>query len=254
MLQRAAPYSSALTIPPESGAALLAEVISLNKVTVNEDSFGAIISLNDLAALEMRYYRNNILHTYILHSLVCRVLECHAKITTTSIVEQVQQLLLLIKTELFLWGSESDMVANIEASLNTLSELNIVQQDIDGNWLLLEANNLRSKSRILAECVDETIQRLAIICSLIERLAPLNKASFEEKVVSIAKRLSVLNNISAPEFIDKKAQSMLIGTMQKLEYITNNDEGQLIPTETLKPLKDIIINLTDIEVLQSIAR
>jgi len=254
ILQRAAPYSSTLTIPSGSGKELLAEVISLNKVTVNEDSFGAIISLDASAALEMRYYRNNILHTYILHSLVCRVLECHAKITTTSLVKQVQRLLLLIKTELFLWGSENDMTAHIENSLNTLAELNIAQQDSDEHWLLLEENNLRSKSRILAECVDETVQRLAIICSLMERLAPLDKANFEDKVVSIAKRLSVLNNINAPEFIDKKAQSMLIGAMQNLEYITKNDEGQLIPTEALKPLKDIVINLTDIEVLQSIAR
>ena len=102
--------------------------------------------------------------------------------------------------------------------------------------------------------MDETVQRLAIICSLIDRLAPLDKSSFEEKVVSIAKRLSVLNNINAPEFVDKKAQSMMIGAMQNLEYITKNDDGQLVPTETLKPLKKIIINLTDIEVLQSIAR
>lgn len=254
MLQRAAPYSTELTVPPESGAELLAEVIALNKVTVNEDSFGEIISLDESATLEMRYYRNNILHTYVLHAFVCRVLECNAKVSTVIIVEQVQMLLQLIKSELFLWGSNDEMRINIETTLAVLSELNIVQQNNEGNWSLLEANNLRSKSRILAECVDETIQRFAIICSLIYRLSPIDKASFEDKVVSIAKRLCVLNSISAPEFIDKKAQSMLISSMQKLKYIDRNEEGQLIPTESLKPLKDIVVNLTDIEVLQSIAR
>jgi len=37
MLQRAAPYSPELTVPNESGAEILDDVISLNKVTVNED-------------------------------------------------------------------------------------------------------------------------------------------------------------------------------------------------------------------------
>ena len=254
MLQRSAPYSTELTVPPESGTELLAEVIALNKVTVNEDSFGEIISLDESATLEMRYYRNNILHTYVLHAFVCRVLECNAKVSTSTIVKQVQILLQLIKSELFLWGSDDEMRTNIETTLSVLSELNIAQQNDDGNWSLMEDNNLRSKARILAECIDETIQRFAIICSLIYRLSPIDKASFEEKVVSIAKRLCVLNNISAPEFIDKKAQSMLISSMQKLGYIDRNEDGQLVPTESLKPLKDIVVNLTDIEVLQSIAR
>jgi len=254
MLQRAAAYSPELTVPNESGAEILDDVISLNKVTVNEDSFGAIVSLTESAALEMRYYRNNILHTYVLHAIVCRALECSPGITTQTLIAQIPQLLLIIQTELFLWGTEDDMRQGIKATLDAFAELNIAQQNSQGQWSLLEANNLRSKSRILAECVDETVQRLAIFCSLIERLSPLNKASFEEKSVSIAKRLSVLNNINAPEFIDKKAQSTLIHTMQKLNYITLNDNGELIPTDDLKPLKDIVITLTDIEVLQSIAR
>jgi glycerol-3-phosphate O-acyltransferase len=254
MLQRAAPYSSELTVPKESGAELLADVISLNKVTVNEDSFGTIISLDESAALEMRYYRNNILHTYVLHALLCRVLECNKNISTSLIIEKMQPLLLLIKSELFLWGTTQDIATNIQASLNALVEMNIAQQDDEGNWSLLEANNQRSKSRILAECIDESIQRLAIICSLIYRLSPINKSSFEDSVVSIAKRLCVLNNISAPEFIDKKAQSLLIGRMQKLGYISFNETGELMPSESLTPLKEIILNLTDVEVQQSISR
>lgn len=253
-LQRTAPYSSELTIPKESGAQLLAEVIALNKVTVNDDSFGTIISLGESDALEMRYYRNNILHTYVLHAFVCRVLECNSGITTTAIIEQIQPLLLLIKSELFLWGTPQDMSANIEASINALACLKLIEQNEQGGWLLLEENNQRSKTRILAESVDETIQRLAIICSLIYRLSPIAKSSFEDNVVSIAKRLSVLNNIEAPEFIDKKAQSLLITTMQKSGYITVNSEGQLIPTDALTPIKDIIIHLTDIAVQQSISR
>jgi glycerol-3-phosphate O-acyltransferase len=253
-LQRKSPYSSQLTVPPESGYELLAEVIALNKVTVNEDSFGTIISLTDSAILEMRYYRNNILHTYMLHSLVSRVLECNTKMSTADVVLQVKPLMSLIKPELFLWGTEDDTEKHVELSLHALTDMGAISLNKEGFWVLSEESNQRSQLRMLAECVDETIQRFAIITSLIYRLSPLDKATFEDKVVAIAKRLSVLNNINAPEFIDKKAQSILINSMQKQEYLMMDEDGKIIPTPHLASLKEIVVGLTDIEVLQSIAR
>ena len=106
----------------------------------------------------------------------------------------------------------------------------------------------------MAECIDESLQRLAIITSLITRLAPLSKRDLETKVVAIAKRLSVLNNINAPEFIDKRAQSTLIATIREQGYIEVNDEGLLVTSESMVNIKASIVNLVDIEVLQSIAR
>ena len=60
-IQTFAPYSDQVNIPEESGASLLTHVIDLNKVMVNKDSLGEIISLSPVGILEMQYYRNNIL-------------------------------------------------------------------------------------------------------------------------------------------------------------------------------------------------
>ena len=95
---------------------------------------------------------------------------------------------------------------------------------------------------------------LTIIASLISQLAPIAKKDLEQKVVAIAKRLSVLNNINAPEFIDSKAQSALINEMKNQALITNNDEQLIVPNSTLDVLKSTVRNLVDISVLQSIAR
>jgi glycerol-3-phosphate O-acyltransferase len=106
----------------------------------------------------------------------------------------------------------------------------------------------------LAECVDESLQRLAIITSLISRLGPISKRDLEAKVVAIAKRLSVLNNINAPEFIDKRAQATLINSIREQGYISMNDDGLLVASDSMPDIKATVINLVDIEVLQSIAR
>ncbi len=253
-IQRNAPYSPQITIPEENGAALLEHVISLNKVTVSEDSFGTIISLNKSASLEMRYYRNNILHTYTLMALVCKLLTHNSKIPHEQLTLQTINILTTLKDDLFLWQSPEQISQQVAQVLTALERLDIAKQTKAHFWSLTDNTQLLNHVHLMAECVDESLQRLAIITSLVTRLAPLSKRELEEKVVAIAKRLSVLNNITAPEFIDKKAQATLINTLRELGYIQLNEEGLLMISETMPKLKTSVTNLVSIEVLQSIAR
>ena len=253
-MQRQAPYSASLTIPQENGTQLLEHVISLNKVTINQDSFGEIISLSDSAILEMRYYRNNILHTFVLPALVCRLLECNSKINITELVKQTQNIMILLKDDLFLWQDNEQIEIQISQVLTVLEDADIVTQCQSGFWALGSDSALLSHVHFMAETLDESLQRLTIIATLATRLGPLSKRDLEEKVVAIAKRLSVLNNISAPEFVDKKAQATLINAMKEQHYLTVTDDGLLSATEHMATFKNSVSNLVSIEVLQSIAR
>ena len=253
-LQRQAPFSKQLTIPEETGEALLTHVISLNKVTTTEDSFGSLVSLSETANLEMRYYRNNILHTYVVPALVCRLLDKHSKINQDELVTKVQSLTALLKADLYLYQETKHVGQQTLEILHALQNMGIAKQSEENFWSLTDDTKLLSQVHAMAECIDESLQRLAIITSLITRLAPLSKRDLETKVVAIAKRLSVLNNINAPEFIDKRAQSTLIATIREQGYIEVNDEGLLVTSESMVNIKASIVNLVDIEVLQSIAR
>ena len=253
-IQREAPYSEQLTIPQESGAELLAHVISLNKVTISKDSFGTIISLNDSASLEMSYYRNNILHTYVLSSLVCRLLTHNSKISHEQIVTQSITLLATLKGDLFLFQTPQQITLQVEQVLAALENSEIIKQTKANFWSLTEDSQLLNQVHLMAECIDESLQRLAIITSLATRLTPLTRRELEQKVVAIAKRLSVLNNITAPEFIDKKAQATLINTLREQGYMALNQEGMLTVCSSMATLKHSVTSLVSIEVLQSIAR
>lgn len=254
MMQRQAPYSAELTVPEESAKELMQHVIDLKKVTVDTDSFGAIVSLSDSAALEMRYYRNNILHTYMIPALICRILERTAKVTVEELTLQVSRIILIVKQDLFLWQDNDTIAAQILANIAALSDNGFIKHSKAGFYSLTDDNQKRAQVHIMGECIDETMQRLAIICSLTSRLAPVKKSELEEKVVTIAKRLSVLNNINAPEFIDKKAQAVLINAMKEQGYIGIDEEGLYVENSSLQPIKAMVTNLVDIEVLQSIAR
>ncbi len=254
MIQRSAPYSEQLTLPEQNGQQLLDDAIALNKVSIEADSFGDIISLGDSAALEMRYYRNNILHIFMLPALICRILDRTAKINQQEIVSQVQRVIPLLKRDLFLWQDQEELTKQTEQILGTLEQHQLAKQSKAGFWSLVSDTNSLNKIRILGECAEETLQRLTIITSLLKQLSPITKGEFSDKVVAIAKRLSVLNNINAPEFIDKKAQMTLINAMREHSYIGVDSDGKLIATDNMPSLNSCVSNLVDISVLQSILR
>ncbi len=253
-LQRQAPYSELLTLPEESGEALLAHVISLDKVTVEVDSFGAIISLSESATLEMRYYRNNILHTYLLPSLICRIIERNSKINQEELLQQVQPLIQLNKNDLFLWQEPQHIIEQTENILHVLITMQIIKRSKAGFISIVENNQARTHIMLMGECIDESLQQFAIITYLINRSGAISKKILETQVNAIAKRLSVLNDINTPELIDTKAQTKLITTMVKQGYINTDEENKLIASDKLTQFTTIIMQLIDIDVLQSITR
>ncbi len=253
-IQQSAPYSTQLTMPQTSAKVLLNETIELNKVTVNTDSFGKIISLSESAAIEMSYYRNNILHCYLLPSLVCRMLSKVSKITQQVMQQQIVQIISLISKDFFLWQDAETINHQVSQVLQCLSQQGSAKQSKAGYWSINPQQFALEQIELMGECVDETLQRLIIIASLVTRLGPINKADLEDKVVAIAKRLSVLNNINAPEFIDVKAQSALINEMKNQQFIGLDEQGLLVANSTLEGLESILTELVDIAILQSIAR
>jgi len=253
-LQRQSPYSKELTLPDAEAEELLAHVKELKKVKVETDNIGNIISLTDSAALEMSYYRNNIIHTYIIPSLICRIIERSNVISEQQIIEQTTSIVQLIKAELFIWHNEEEIAQATVSILNTLSSLTLIKQAEPNSWSPTQCTDNRTKLRTMGEVVDETLQRLAIITTLASRQAPVSKGAIEEQALAVAKRLSKLNNIHAPEFIDKKALSGLINALKEHQYLTTNTENQLVDSEKLEALRANISNLVDIQVLQSILR
>jgi glycerol-3-phosphate O-acyltransferase len=191
---------------------------------------------------------------------VCKLLTHNSHISQTQLIKQTVSLLTTLKDDLFLWQTPTDMTKQVKSVLAFLKESNIAtatdstEVDSEKLWSLTGDTQQLSHIHNMAECIDESLQRLAIITSLVTRLEPLTRRDLEQKVVAIAKRLAVLNNITAPEFIDKKAQATLINTLREQGYIDLNEEGLLITNDTMMPLKASVTNLVAIEVLQSIAR
>ncbi|QBY04085.1 glycerol-3-phosphate 1-O-acyltransferase PlsB [Thalassotalea sp. HSM 43] len=251
-VQKAAPFSKEVYIPHESGKELVDSVISLNKVDVTDDKMGQLISLTDQACLEMSYYRNNILHTYMLPSVVCRLLNTYDKLTTEEIDTKVEQLMQLIKAELFLWHSHDDIVEQTETILKYFELQQLIKQSKAGYWSINAENKSSHMLNLMSSCISETVQRYTIVLNIVNSSSPIARSALESDATTLAERMSKLHNINAPEFIDRKAQTAVVNALRDYGYIETDDTGSFIKTDKLASLDETLEHLIEPDVLQSI--
>ncbi|WP_371187914.1 glycerol-3-phosphate 1-O-acyltransferase PlsB [Thalassotalea maritima] len=251
-VQRAVPFSDELYIPEEDGKELIDSAIKLNKVDVIDDKLGQIISLSEQASLEMSYYRNNILHTYMLPSVVCRLLKTYDKLTTAEVDSKVEQLMQLVKAELFLWQDHQEISRQTEAILAFLADQGLVKHTQAGYWSINNDSDLVYMLNIISSLISETVQRYMIVVKLLDNSSSITRSKLEADATALAERMSKLHNINAPEFIDKKSQAAVVNALKEYGYIGSDDTGNYIKTDKLADLDETLKHLTSSDVLQSI--
>lgn len=251
-IQRAAPYSDSVYVPDCDGAQLVEELIALRKVDVRDDSLGAIISLNDSSRLEMTYYRNNILHCFIVPGLVCRILAQFEKLSGEQLNERVFMLFDLMKHELFLCQAHEQVTEQVQQTLTELERQGVVKLSKAGFWSLQNDSAKRFKLALQGEVISETMQRYAIVLHLLKTNVSLARGELEKASLAMAKRLSVLHNINAPEFIDKKAQASVVNSLRDCGFINTDNDGCFQAADDFDALSELVFHLLSDDVLQSV--
>ncbi|WP_018691375.1 glycerol-3-phosphate 1-O-acyltransferase PlsB [Algicola sagamiensis] len=249
-LQREAPYSAEKVILKMTGKEMVDHLVQLNKVKSHTDTFGEIISLEQKDAILMTYYRNNILHLYILPSLVASILISHEVLDKQSLIKKIKMFYPLIKNELFL--RELDIEAYVEAILQALETQGAV--NIEGESVKALGHETAGffQLQLLERLSNDTLQRFAIVLRLLEKQDSMSRSELEKKSQQAAQRLSELNGINSPEFFDKKVLASFIAALREEGLVTLDDSSSLETTSEVKALGQEITFLLRSEVIQSI--
>ncbi|MFP3019305.1 MAG: glycerol-3-phosphate 1-O-acyltransferase PlsB [Arsenophonus sp.] len=238
------PYSDNSTIPNKNAEHLLEDALKLDKFKIEHDSIGDIVIFSHENAVLMNYYRNNIMHLLVLPSLIASIILHNKSIQYQEIIYQVALLYPFLKAELFMRYSMKELPKFIKILLDELSRQQLILLTSE-DFITINPDRIRP-FQLLATSIKETLERYAIILSLLSTIPEINKEVLEQKSRVLAQRLSLLHSINAPEFFDKAIFSTLINTLKQESYI--NREGDSIITENVQLLYRIIAKLISPEV------
>ena len=228
---RTAPYNGDVTFPEGSPRDYLRDAIGVAKVERFQHAGGDVLFVAEREANLLTYYRNNIMHLFVLPALIAGFFQHNDQMAEAQLVRAVEGLYPLLKAEFYLrWETES-CVQTIAA---------IVQAFVaDGLLLRLDNGDLRRpdvSSRelatllILGRVLGHMLERYAIANALMAAslaLVTVDRLELELQCTSMARRIDLLGGVSEPEFLDKHMMKNYLDRLIGLGYCSASEDGRL---------------------------
>lgn len=249
-LQQAVPYHANVSLPEQSAEQMLEHAAKMQKIMLTADSFGQLVSLSPQQAVLMSYYRNNILHLFILPAILASAVLRQQRLSLTELQSLAEQLYSLLKHELFL--QVPSLQHYIRQLVQQLQAQGLLIQD--GEDYLAPPQHSREYMMLdlLAHNAEHTLQRYAMVFNLLRAHGPLPRPELEQQSHQLAQRLLTLHGINAPEYYDKNLFAGLSQALKLEGYCQSDQDNRLQATPALSRLAATVNLLLRSEVLQSI--
>ncbi len=270
-LATSAPYDERVDVTPLAGKEIIAYGLKLKLIKRVKHVLGDIIAIEDNQGVLLTYFRNNILHLFIMPSLIASLVQHNGKIIRDDINSVIQTLYPFLKAELFLKWDADKLPDVINHVLEALISGEMILDD-GQNTLYSPAPNSEAYSQlgVLATPVKQSLERYFMTLALLKqrRSGHATSKQIEDLSHLLGQRMSVLYEFNSPEFFDKSLFQSFIGALTELGYIRKEDDDVLyfddglidmannarlvLDEDTLNHLEHIT-NFTDDEVIAAIA-
>jgi glycerol-3-phosphate O-acyltransferase len=230
-LLTALPYDERTQVTPLSGKEIIAYGLKLKLIKRVKHVLGDIVAIEADQAVLLTYFRNNILHAFVLPSLIAALVNHNGTISTKDMCNVIQTLYPFLKAELFLKWNEDELKEQTHAYIDALFNAKLILKDVDGN-LVAPAPNSEDHNQlvVLATPVMQSLERYYMTLALITQRGSGNISTRQVEELShlVGQRLSVLYEFNSPEFFDKALFQSFIKVLTQKGYISTNEDNAIV--------------------------
>ena len=257
-LLTALPYDARMQITPLSGKEIIAYGLKLKLIKRVKHVLGDIIAIEEGQAILLTYFRNNIVHAFILPSLIAALVEHNGSIRRGDLINVIRTLYPFLKAELFLKWQDEELKDPICAYVDALAQAKLIIEDADGN-LISPAPNSENHNQLvlLAAPVMQSIERYYMTLALITQRGSGNISTRQVEELShlVGQRLSVLYEFNSPEFFDKSLFQSFIKVLTQQGYISTNEDHAIVFDENMQNMAqyaNLVLDEATLQMLQHI--
>lgn len=257
-LLQALPYDARMQVTPLSGKEIIRYGLKLKLIKRVPHVLGDIIAIEDGQAVLLTYFRNNILHAFILPSLIAALVEHNGKISQKDLINVICTLYPFLKAELFLKWQDEELPEQINQYVTALAKAKLIDIDADG-LLNSPVRNTEDHNQlaVLAAPVIHSLERYCMMLALITQRGPGNISTRQVEELShlLGQRLSVLHEFNSPEFFDKALFQSFMKVLTQRGYISTNEDGGLIFDEEFRNIAkyaNLVLDDATLQMLQHI--
>jgi glycerol-3-phosphate O-acyltransferase len=251
------PYDERMQITPLSGKEIIAYALKLKLIKRVPHVLGDIIAIEDNQAVLLTYFRNNILHAFVLPSLIAALVNHNGKIRREDVVNISRTLYPFLKAELFLKWQDNNVNTAVEQYIDALIAAQLITQEDDHLAAPVQNSEAHRQLEVLAAPVMQSLERYYMTLALITQRGSGNISTRQVEELShlVGQRLSVLYEFNSPEFFDKALFQSFIKVLTQTGYISTNEDNAIVFDEQFKNITqyaDLVLDEVKQQMLHNI--
>ena len=221
------PYSEDTVVTDMSPQQIIDYGIKLKLIERIPHILGDIIQVAGKQAALLSYFRNNILHVFILMSFLAALVARNGRIERSLLDGIVAQLYPFLQSELFLHYPAHGLAETLNLKIDSMIEHGLIVELSDGVLSVPEANSSSYQQlQVFATPVEQSLERYFMTLALLAQQGSGNLT--EDEVVDLChllgQRLSVLYADDIPDFFDRALFTSFVNALIRLNYLQKDDE------------------------------
>ena len=225
------PYSDRVTVTALDAANIIAYGEKMQFVQRIAHPLGDVLVSEGRNAILLSYFRNNVLHLFAAPAWIACCFLNNRRMARATILRLGRLVYPFIQAELFLPWDEAGFVARIESTINFLVGRGVLDTDSDGRILSRGPGQGDGafQLRAIAQNLLQAFERYYIAIAALVRNGPhtLSSAELENLCTLTAQRLSLLQELNAPEFFDKALFRGFIQKLRERKVVWADADGKL---------------------------
>ncbi len=225
------PYADDTVITDMSPQEIIDYGIKLKLIERTPHILGDIIQVAGKQAALLSYFRNNILHVFILLSFLSALVARNGRIKRSRLDSIAEQLYPFLQGELFLYYPAHGLTETLNKKVDSLLSHGLIVELGDDTLSVPESNSKRYQQlQVLATPVGQSLERYFMTLALLAQQGSGNLT--ESEVVDLChllgQRLSVLYADDIPDFFDRALFTSFISALTRLDYLQKDDETGIL--------------------------
>ena len=231
-LLRRSGYSPRIWVTDLDGAGMIRYGESLGVLKREAHELGDILRMSDQTAILTSYFRNNSLHLLLMPSLLACAFLNNASVRRADLLRLAWRVYPYVADEYFLPWREDELPGVVDQQLGQMRGLGLLEASDDlGEWRRPPAESREAvELSVLARASVPIIERYYLAVSLLLKAGSgaLTQAELERQCELMAQRMSMLYELSAPEFFERAQFRTFIDLARARKVLSNGPDGKLV--------------------------
>lgn len=225
-IARAMPYADDTVITDLTPQQIIDYGIKLKLIERTPHVLGDIIKVADKQAALLSYFRNNILHVFILLSFLAALVARNGRIKRSRLDDIVSQLYPFLQSELFLYYPAHGLMEVLNQKIDNLINHQLIVDLGDGYLSIPDANSRHYQQlEVLAAPVEQSLERYFMTLVLLSQQGSGNLTADEviDLCHLLGQRLSVLYADDIPDFFDRSLFISFVNALIRLDFLQKDE-------------------------------